>query len=467
MNNTDTIIVGCGISCISLLHYLNKSGYCHRVIVLECGRRIEERICSVDTGDFCNDCSPCNSISGFGGAICSSAPLKVSCFPSGKRIEQILCLESIEKYTSEALDFFELVNDDFVIPVVTGFPFHVRSYPISVLHSDKVTSLFHKWIHQINQSNNVSILYNTQVESITHQAGKFIIRYIQDNQKGDISGQNVVLAFGRKGVFQFTPILKSMGVMFSEPVISIGLRFMCPNYLLDGARNDHPDFKTSIMYKGLKYKTFCFSAGESGGALKNMNYGDFTLIDGHIASDNNESLYSNFALLTHVISKGVASSLEQVKKTVLTKYVKLNKNRNGFPVYQSYNDFKARHICRCEQHQTSSLFAREYDCADLSSLLTNIQHAGFCHVFEKLLSAFIAKYNPSIDLCKALTEVYVVGLELEGLWNEIELDTNFQSNIEGMFFIGDCTGRAHGVMAAAISGIALGKYLSTDNKKMK
>lgn len=58
------------------------------------------------------------------------------------------------------------------------------------------------------------------------------------------------------------------------------------------------------------------------------------------------------------------------------------------------------------------------------------------------------------DLHYVLSQISVLGLELESIWDEIELNQNMETNIPYLFIAGDSSGLAQGILQAAISGVA-------------
>jgi len=88
-------------------------------------------------------------------------------------------------------------------------------------------------------------------------------------------------------------------------------------------------------------------------------------------------------------------------------------------------------------------------------------HEGFCNVFERLLLGFSKEAGPyGVDGAYDLNRVAVLGLELEGLWDEIAVDASNGVFVRGLYVVGDCAGIAQGILQAMVAGIQAGHALS-------
>ena len=455
MENKDIVIIGAGISGISCALTLLHEDYIGKITIIEQGYNCRNRICSADKIGICSNCSSCNTISGFGGSLHYGDTVKLSCFPSGKRLFKVIGNKS-EKYQNLALSYFSKSKHDFISPSKESSPLIEKIYPITTLHSDDAKKILEKWTNELLSYENLTILYNSKVKSLNRTGNTFTISYFNQGEE-EINADIIVLCTGRAGFRVIKKITSSLQVKLRPPHISIGFRFLMPNYILDKVSDIHPDFKTSLAYLNYKYKTFCFSAGKLGGRIKHANHGDFMLIDGHSITDTKTpSTISNFAILSQLIDySGNYYSYDWIKNNIISVYRELNSAHKGKPVLQSYNDFKAKRITISSHEHLSKLDSKIYTIGNLASLIPNLeQHDGFCNTLETLIQEFCRISEVKEELPNILSQISVLGLELESIWDEIELNQNMETNIPYLFITGDSSGLAQGILQAAIGGIA-------------
>ena len=54
-------------------------------------------------------------------------------------------------------------------------------------------------------------------------------------------------------------------------------------------------------------------------------------------------------------------------------------------------------------------------------------------------------------------KINVIALEIEGIWDKIEINNDFMSSIPNLYVAGDCAGLSQGIIQAMISGVAVAK----------
>lgn len=206
----------------------------------------------------------------------------------------------------------------------------------------------------------------------------------------------------------------------------------------------------------MKVKTFCFCAGPGGGRIKFTDYGDHTLLDGHVIPEAGASATGNFALLAQLRDQtGRPRDATWVDDHLLAPYRTLRSDRPGKPVLQWYPDFRTRQLTCTDlaeftQRAGYAPSLRDYQMADLAGILPADVHAALCTVFEELMGAFTG-WSLADHQAR---HVGVIGLELENLWDELALSDGMETSLPGLYAAGDCTGLAQGILQAAVAGLA-------------
>jgi uncharacterized FAD-dependent dehydrogenase len=321
--------------------------------------------------------------------------------------------------------------------------------------------------NQIATNPKITLLLQTDVVKIEEDAGIFNISLSGRRSPPQklIRAKQVVVAVGRKGQHWWRTQVRSLGLAFTPPVPSVGLRFECPRELLQPVGEFHSDFKTTIYSGGVKVKTFCFCAGPGGGQIKFTDYGSHTLLDGHVVVEAGNGP-ANFALLAQLVDEqGLPRSIEWIEDNILAPYRTLRPDRPGKPVIQWYPDFKLGTLgCKTLDDLILQVGFRpslmDYGVANIASILPKTIHEAIRSSFERLISSF-HKHAVEDVSANPVNHVAVIGLELEGLWDEIDVSSHMETSLRGLYACGDCSGHAQGILQAATAGVAAAEHIST------
>ena len=441
----DVCIIGagpCGINCAISAKENGLS-----VALVECGKPFEERDCFVDHGKECLECKPCNVISGFGGCVHYGDSAKLSVYPSGRELYSKLDSD-YERILKKACQFWHVDKEEFVFNSIPtdGEAYDIKAFPVRVLKSSEIKSVIEESWNKIKR---IGIIYY-QCE---------MIDFFEDGRNFDvrlkngllIQCKNIVLAMGRQGIDWLKQNVLKKELEVETPISSMGVRFEMPKEYMIPIGGIHPDFKFRMEYKGYKYKTFCFCGGVHGGRLKFANYGDYTLLDGHILTGIDKDCdYGNFALMRQLIKKGDSGEkANEVKNKVLADYIL---HFGGKPAYQTYQNFKK---CKDlpEDYGVSAKFVKQ----GAVFKLFNSEITDYCFVAEQVFGV-IAKYA-SCSINEIIKKTTVIGLEIEGLWDKIQTDKYFKVAGKNIYIGGDCGGENQGILQATMGGIRIAEGL--------
>lgn len=466
----DVLVVGAGPAGLSAtLDMAERLGPRVRIGLVDSGRPHTRRRCPVDRQHSCRGCGGiCNVIAGFGGSMHYGDGVKLSRFPSGRRLQETLGPDAVQ-LSSQALTVLAPALDPvFCEPVQLTGPFSVKNYAVASVGRTELMTMIDDLYDRVAEAPGVSLSLLTEVTGIRPLGSGFevVLHGTGSVESRTVRADRVVVAVGRRGQRWWRHAVRTLGLGFALPVPSVGLRFECARHLLDAGASIHADFKTTLVRHGVKIKTFCFCAGLGGGKIKFTDYGDHTLLDGHVVPEGKGDA-ANFALLAQLRGPdGEPRDARWVEETLLRPYRRLRTDRPGKPVVQSYADFRRRALTVADftgfvaaADFTPSV--ADYQMANLAVLLPASVHAAMCESFEELLGFF----NPQLDLgdCAGVAErVAVIGLELESLWDELRVSSSMETSLPGLYAIGDCSGVAQGVLQSATSGLAAARHIEQE-----
>jgi len=446
-------VIGAGPAGLSFAKTISNSKDNIKVDIVELGRNLPSRICPVDLNKKCNGCNGvCNVISGLGGSIHFGDSIKLSGFPAGRRLKTLLG-EDYRALEEQALGFFGCSSTRFLIPESDKFEDqNIRPYPVLEVSQEFLASRLIKIRSDL--TNKCALYSRTKVHSVEKLNKGFRVFKSRGTEKYYKDYEIVVFATGRAGFSSTTKMLEGLGVRSAPPKISIGIRLELPAQFLRPMYKAHADFKFTTTYEGRKVKSFCFSSNDLwGGRLKFCHYQDqfafpVVFLDGHsTVSDNltasQNGAMGNFALLAQLDS---AKNISWLSEDFVSRYHEVY---DGKPIFESLSTFLE--IDNVDQNSVLPSIA-DISVGKISELIPTIEHRILKSACFDVLRRIAA--TSKVDFNEVINSGIVLAPEVEFFWPTVDITECFQSNIAGIYALGDAAGVAQGNLQAAISGIA-------------
>lgn len=466
----DIIAIGMGPSSVFMAYELVKLKKYKKILLIEQGKRVEDRNCPLEKLGKCIKCKPyCNITSGFSGAGAFSDG-KLSLYNEedddiyvGGNVHDYLGVEE----TKRLIDYADSVYLEFGADKhLEGIEYKEEvaklkakakkngldliSIPIRHLGTEKAHDLYKK-LEDYIEENGVELLFNTCVEDLIIEKGSVKgvkTRNVLTDEELTFKSDKVVIAVGRKGANWLVDICEKHDIQTEAGVVDIGVRYE----LADEVMKD----VNKYMYEGKfvgkpgpfgdKVRTFC--QNPSGFVSSEVYDNDLNLVNGHSYKEK-KSKNTNLAILvSHHFNHPFDQPIEYGRNVAKN----LNELGAGNVVVQRLGDiYRGKRTWEMElttnkvKPTLKSATAGDITFAIGYRTMTDILQ--FIRNMDKVVEGFA---NP---------ENLLYAPEIKFYSNKVTVNDKFETNIKGLYSIGDGGGLTRGLMMASASGIHLARVI--------
>ena len=348
MSKYDVIIIGAGPSGIFCAYELIHSRPEMKVLLIEKGRRIEDRACPKRKTKVCVGCTPCSITTGFAGAGAFSDG-KLSLSPDvGGTLPEILGYDAASRLIHESDDIYLKFGADTSVYGVDkekeireirrkaiNANLKLIECPIRHLGTEEGYKIYAKLqAHLLEQG--VEMKFNTMVEQIIVEDGT-AAGIVTD--KGErYEADEIVSAVGREGADWFSHLCKKIGVETEVGTVDIGVRVEVRDEVMDMLNKNL--YEAKLVYHTPtfddKVRTFC--TNPSGEVATEYYDNGLAVVNGHAyKSQDMKTNNTNFALLVSKnFTKPFKTPIEYGKQIAQLS----NMLCDGKIMVQTYGDFK-------------------------------------------------------------------------------------------------------------------------------
>ena len=466
----DVIAIGMGPSSVFMAYELIKLKKHKKILLIEQGKRVEDRNCPLEKLGKCIKCKPyCNITSGFSGAGAFSDG-KLSLYNEedddiyvGGHVQEYIGVEETKKLIDyadsiylkfgadkhlEGIEYKEEVSKLKAKAKKNGL--ELISIPIRHLGTEKAHDLYKK-IEKFLEENGVEMLFNTSVEDIIVEKGAVKgvkTKNVQNDEEAVYNADKVVMAVGRKGANWLVDICEKHDIQTEAGVVDIGVRYE----LADEVMKD----VNKYMYEGKfvgkpgpfgdKVRTFC--QNPSGFVSSEVYDNDLNLVNGHSYKEK-KSKNTNLAILvSHHFNHPFNKPIEYGRNVAKN----LNELGAGNVVVQRLGD-----IYRGKRTWEKELTTNKVKPTLKSATAGDITFAIGYRTMTDILQ-FIRRIDKVVEGF-ANPENLLYAPEIKFYSNKVTIDKNFETNIKGLYSIGDGGGLTRGLMMASASGVHLARVI--------
>lgn len=455
MNKYDVIIVGAGCSGIFAAYELvNKSN--KKVLMIEKGNSIKKRICPKRKTNKCVNCNPCNITTGFSGAGAFSDG-KISLSPEvggnlpeyigyEKTRELINYIDSIYLSFGADKNIHGLDNNDKIKELRSKAIINnlkLISCPVRHLGTEESYKIYTK-IEEYLEQKGVALRFNTQVDDIIIEDNNIKGVEIGDEK---IYADNVILSVGREGSEWLRNICNKHGIVSEPSTVDIGVRVEVKNEIMEDINKYLYEGKFIYNSKTFddKVRTFCQNPS---GEVSIERYDDLITVNGH-SYKNSKTENTNVALL---VSKHFTQPFKDSIGYAKSIAKLANMLGDGKIIVQRYEDFKRGRRTTHDRLYRGNIIPtlKDAEPGDLALVLP--------YRIIKDIEEMIEALN-GVAPGFSSSETLLYGVECKFYNNKVKVDNNFETDVKGLFAIGDGAGITRGIAQANSNGVYVANYI--------
>lgn len=456
----DVVIVGAGpggLFCCYKLLLLNPN---LKIALVDKGENIIKRECPALV-EKCENCNPCNLISGAGGAGLFIDGKLVFDLNVGGHLKSLLSIKEKSKYLQEILSVFRKFDGDFhenksssttikrFVKLINKEGLKFKYFPVKhlgSLNSRNFVSILIKYF----KDNGVDFLPNTQITNVeTSQPFSELIANKDEEQK-NLKTKFVVFSVGKENSKWLSEIIRKLGGNQTNNACYFGVRIEVYTKILDFLFNLTTDPKIYKIFKdGTKIKTHCFCKN---GQILLTKYYNLPLVGGHSIYNDSKRIFNKFKYQSHNSNFAILlrdnSAFSFNWEDCLSYMKKINELTHGKLLVQRLGDFLMNRPTTIEQLNTNKIKSS----IPYSIYPGNIAEINLPLNYNEKLFIFLKKLNKIVPgLLDPDNLIYAPAIEW---WMpKIEVNKYMETDINNIFTIGDGAGLSQGIVHAAATGI--------------
>lgn len=442
----DVTIIGAGVSGVFLAYKLLEVRPDTRILMIDKGKKLLERVCPLDQGKTC-DCHACTKYFGFGGLGKSEGKFNYTNDFGGRlgekvgndtalqlmlEVDHILCQFGAAQVASYSTKNTELEH------AAKLHGLQVLSTQVRHLGTKLATDILQSMYMHLNR---VEFTFETMVSTISKGDDGFTV----DTDQGTFRSKKVVVATGMSGTKWLQGQCDALGISPTITRLDLGLRVEMSLKQMDPLLKQ--TFETKLRYKSDDYvaTTYCMNPG--GRIIRKYQHG-FVLADGQNYREVGYPTENiNFTLF---VPRYFPSFLEA--QTFAQSVIQSINKDEGRIVVQRLGDLRKNQVTTEKKLASNSI----------SPSLSSIEAGSVQREMPELyVRAFLDMAGALEGLIgeKLLDDTLLYALDAKFYEPKVETNKHFETKVKGFYLIGDCSGETHSLSQAAASGILLGEHL--------
>ncbi len=451
----DAIIVGAGPAGIFAALELADSGL--RVLLMEKGRDLEDRICPIaGRAEGCVSCRPCSMVSGFGGAGAYSDG-KLTLSPDvGGLLDRLLepdTLPQLIEYVDSRYVHFGAPDRVFgvgpaVDPLVNrAMLAGLRLVPLRLRHLG--CEYCRRVLEEMRAHlrSRVDIRVNTSVTDIRCDGRRIVGISTSTGERVDC--RYVICAPGREGAEWLTCLARRQGLSMEANPVDVGVRVEVPAQVTDELCRVLYEAKLEYYSKTFddRVRTFCMCP--NGDVVMEATGGDDPVVTVNgVGYAEHSTPNTNFAVL---VSTSFTEPFHE--PIAYGKYLaRLANLVSGGVLVQRLGDLLEGRRST-EERISRSLVRPSLQAATPGDLSFVLPYRYLTDIVEML--KVLDRIAPGI----ASPHTLLYGIEVKFYSGRLDLSPCLETAIENLFAVGDGAGVSRGLVQASVSGVVAAREI--------
>ncbi len=461
----DVIIVGAGPAGLFSAYELCKKNSKLKILILDKGKYAKNRLCPIAKNNgVCINCTPCQILSGYGGA---------GTFSDGKlNFIPKLGKSDLFKYMTPS-EAYKLIDD--TEEIFNQFEMDAKVYPTNMEEAQKLEKeiakngaklliIKNKHIGSDHLPNCIDKLTNYLKEHHVETKELCNVHDIKtinpDNHEVICSikgkpityqAKKVIIAPGRTGAKWVGELANKYNIPYISQSIEIGVRIEFRKEIMEDISKIlyEPTIFIKTKTYGDEIRTFCSNPG---GYVAKESYEGYCCVNGYSLKDT-KSNNSNFAFISKVNLTEPVTDTRMYGESIARI---ANVLGAGKPIIQTLKDLRDGR--RSNWHRINKGFVEPTlkDCV-AGDLALVLPHRIIINILEGL--EILDKIMPGINNGETL----LYGPEIKFFSNEITTNNKFKLENDNIYFIGDGAGKAGNIVAAAATGLVAARDILEKN----
>lgn len=453
MKKYDIIIAGAGAASVFMSYEFTKLNTNAKILMVDKGAPLEKRKCPISKGltPTCVKCKPCHIMNGYGGAgTLSDGKYNITTQFGGDLHKYVGVPKAMElmEYVDDALcsmggaDAKLYSTDQKLKTEALKYDLHLMEAKVRHLGTDRNVEILGRIFDFIK--NKIDTLFYTTLDKVEKTQDGF--KVITDKGE-EFFCNDLVLATGRSGSKWISSVCDGFNIKQTKNRVDIGVRVELPAEVFKHVTDEV--YESKFVYRTDKYndlvRTFCMNPY---GEVVAENTNGIVTVNGHSYADPTlRTENTNFALLvSNTFTEPFEDSNEYGESIA-----KLSNMLGGGVLLQRFGDLvKGR---RSSERRMEKSFTRPTLKATPGDLSLVIPKRQLDDIIEMIYA--LDKIAPGT----ANEDTLLYGVEVKFYNMKVEVDENLETEVKGLYALGDGSGVTHSLSQASACGVHVARIL--------